>query len=88
MLRIAAAVQTFFKLLPRLIWRSNTIENMRLCRALTREQAALERLRQDEELRQAYEESRITGDLLLKREGEELSRVKKYADQLMQKEYK
>jgi len=51
------------------------------------EQAVGRRMRQDAELRQALEESRMAGELLLKSEGEELKRVRKYADDLIQKEY-
>jgi len=43
---------------------------------------------QDQELRQALEESKMAGELLLKSEGEELKSVRKFADDLIQKEYR
>ncbi len=59
-----------------------------ICRAHSLEQAVSKRMRQDAELRQALEESRMAGELLLKAEGEELKRVRQYADELIQKEYR
>lgn len=50
------------------------------------EQAVERRIKADQELRRACKESTLAGDLLLKAEGEELSRVSQYADELMQKE--
>lgn len=63
-------------------------ENGNLCRSPTLEQAVVERMKQDQDLRQAYEESKLAGELLLKREGDELSRVHQFADELMQREYR
>lgn len=51
------------------------------------EQAVSKRMRQDQELRQALEESKMAGELLLKAEGEELKRVRQFANDLIQKEY-
>ena len=45
-------------------------------------------MQRDQELRLAYEKSRIAGNLLLKNEAEELQRVKQYADDLIAKEYR
>lgn len=51
-------------------------------------QAAEDRLQKDAVLKQAYETSQRVGDLLLKSEAEELEQVSKYADELLQKEYR
>lgn len=50
--------------------------------------AIQERIRQDKDLRNAYEKSRLAGGLLLKREGEELQRVHQYAEDLIKQEYR
>lgn len=52
------------------------------------EQAVARRLKADQELRRACEESTLAGDLLLKAEGKELERVNQYAEDLMKREYR
>ena len=67
----------------------NPLFDHSLCRSPHRpEQAAINRIKNDLALRQAYETSEKTGDLLLKSEGQELEYVNKYADELLQKQYR
>ena len=58
------------------------------CRTPALEEEVVKLLQRDQELRLAYEKSRIAGNLLLKNEAEELQRVGQYADDLIAKEYR